>query len=193
MKTINEMRVFFERSDLDFDMYWLKTHHEIISQDKQYEDDLYKECNIIIDIFCLQEMKEITSKISEHREHNVQDSAYDYLQILNDLEIDFNLFVLLAGEDYFRSDFYTDDFESSQMYILCYLIDKNYHSMREILIRHYEDNHKLLDSLVKSLLIYEEYETAKFGIKTLEDCFDHPEVMELYEWANDGFMIYGRG
>ena len=191
MKNINDMNKFFRQTELHFDSTWLKNNQEFIAQEKKYKDDLYKECHEMIDLFCLQEMKEIAYAVSEYEEHSLEDSIWDYLHILSELEIDFNIFVLLAGEDYYSSDFYTDDFENSQKNILWYLIDKNYYRTSRFLIRYYGDNQKLLETIIEPFPIYNEYQKALTEIQTLEDYFDYPEVIKLYEWSEAGFDIYG--
>ena len=79
----------------------------------------------------------------------------DYETIIDELEMDFNIFVLIAGEDYFASDFYTDDFEESKRAIIHFLIDKNYYHIVWILEKHYLDNQKMLENLIEDFWIYQ--------------------------------------
>ncbi|MBV5279258.1 MAG: hypothetical protein J0647_09580 [Campylobacteraceae bacterium] len=72
-----------------------------------------------------------------------------------------------------------------------YLIDQNYYRVSTILVRHYADNQKLLESIIEPFPIYAEYQKALTDIETLEDFLDYPEAMKLYEWADGGFDISG--
>jgi hypothetical protein len=183
-----DMDEAFKQTDLHYDMNWLGIHQIIIMENKKDKDDFYQECKELIDIFCLQEMKEIAYAISEDGEHSIEDSVLDYLHILSVLGIDFNLFVLLAGKDYYSSNLYTDDFESSQKHILWYLINNNYYRTSRFLIRHYGDNQKLLETIIEPFDIYDEYQNA---LEYIEAFSDYPEVTRLYEWAENGFDISG--
>lgn len=185
------MGEIFSQTELHYDLDWLVQYQAIIAEEKKYKDDLFEDSNILIDLFCLQEIKEVAFAVSRYDEHNIEESIADYLRILDDLEIDFNLFILLAGEDFYSSDFYQDYEESSPHYILLYLIDQNYYRVSTILVRHYADNQKLLESIIEPFPIYAEYQKALTDIETLEDYFDYPEVVKLYEWAVSGFDISG--
>ncbi len=136
-------------------------------------------------------MREIAFSVSEYLEVDIQDKMDYYMSILYDQELDFNLFVLLAGESYFSSDFYTDDFENSQYAIIQYLIDENYDGVTQVLINHYQDNQRLLEGIIEYFPIYLTYQKVISQIETLENYFDYPEVVKVFEWATNGFSISG--
>lgn len=184
----------FSKADLQYDKFWLHNNHYIITQNKTYNEDIFKECHILIDLFCLQQMKEVAYAISEDYHIDINVSIGDYLFIISKLGIDFNLFILLAGEKYITSDYYTgafEDCEENQVNILYYLININYYNIVNMLRSHYKDDQKLLLTILESLDIHTGYQRAVQEIETLEDMFDYPEVVKLYEWANSGFDING--
>ena len=191
MKTISEMEDIFKQTDLQINIPWLTNHQNILMLNKQYKDDMYKECNILIDMFCMQQIREVAYALSEESEVYIEDKLCDYETIIDELEIDFNLFVLIAGEDYFASDFYTDNFEESKRAIIHFLIDENYHKVVRILEKHYSDSQVMLENLIEDFWIYPRYQEAISEIETLEDMFDYPEIVKIYEWARSGFSIDG--
>ncbi len=191
MKILNEMIDVFKQTDLQTNIPWLINQQNILMLNEQYKDDMYKECNILIDIFCIQQMREVAYSLSKESEVSIEEKLFDYVTILDELEIDFYLFALLAGEDYFGSDFYTDDFEDSKNAIIHYLIDENYYKVTKVLLNHYKDNQVLLKNIIEDFFIYSRYEEAVSEIETLEDMFDYPDIVELYEWADSGFDISG--
>jgi len=192
MDIINNIDEAFLKSDLQYDKFWLQSHHYIVLLNKQYNDDLYKDCHILIDMFCLQQMKEVAFVIAEDYEYDVRSSIYCYLYIIKELGIDFNLFVLIAGEDYINSDYSIydfDDLEENQINIMLYLLNKNYQKTVKILKTYYKDEQKLLLTIIEPF--FSTYEKIAQEIETLEDMFDYPEVVKMHSWASDGFDITG--
>lgn len=189
---INSIEKIFAKADLQYDKFWLHNNHYIVTQNKQYNEDMYKGCNILIDLFCLQQMKEVAFAITEDYDYDIRTSIYCYLDIVKELEIDFNLFVLMAGEDYINSDYYNVDFEDceeNQINILYYLLKINYYKIVQILTTHYKDKQKLLLTIIEPF--FQNYEIIAREIETLEDMFDYPEVVKMHTWASDGFDISG--
>ena len=191
MKTIIEMEDIFKQTDLQINIPWLTNHQNILMLNKQYKDNMYKECNILIDMFCMQQIREVAYALSEESEVYIEDKLCDYETIIDELEVDFNLFVLRAGEDYISSDFYTDDFEESKRAIINFLIDENYHKVVRVLEQHYKNNQKLLESLIEDFWIYPRYQEAISEIQSIEDMFDYPEIVKIHGWSESGFSIDG--
>jgi len=191
MKTISEMEDIFKQTNLQVNIPWLTNHQNIFMLNKQYKDDIYKECNILIDIFCMQQIREVAYALSEESEVYIDGKLCDYETIIDKLEVDFNLFVLRAGEDYISSDFYIDDSEESKRAIINFLIDENYHKVVRVLEQHYKNNQKLLENLMEDFWIYPRYQEAISEIQSIEDMFDYPEIVKIHEWAEGGFSISG--
>ncbi len=192
MKTIIEMENILNQTDLHYDIIWLDNSQQTIEIKQLYPDDIYTECRYMLNIFCLQEIKEIAYMISEDLEHDISTSVGDYLFMLQELEIDIKLFTLLAGEDFFKSDYYEYGNEDDvNIQLLTYLINENYYNISQIIIKDYANNQKLLESIIEPYSIYTTYQKALKDIDSLEDCFDYPEVMRLYTWADGGFDISG--
>ena len=185
----------FSKTDLQFNKYWLHNNYYIIQQEKKYEDNLYKECRILIDLFCLQQIKEVAYAISENIEVDIRQSINCYSYVVNLLEIDFNLFILLAGEEYVESEynegFYEDYCEDNRYNVLYFLLINSYQDILRYLMRYYKDEQKLLLPVIEPFYIYDEYRRGLQEIETLEDMFDHPEVVRLHDWARNGFDING--
>ena len=184
----------FTQSDLQYNKFWLQNSQYIVNQNKQYSDDFYKECNELIDLFCLQLLREISYTFSEEIEYDIWSKIWDFISIIDSNGIDFNLFVLLAGEDYIKSDDYifeNYDCEERQLNILSYLIHINYNKITNILISHYGNEQKLLLNTIEDFNISDRYEEAIAEIQSLEDMFDYPEIVKIYEWAEGGFSISG--
>lgn len=192
---INVLEKVFANTDLKYDKFWLYNNHNIVSQNKQYADDMYKDCNVLIDLFCLQQMKEIAFAIVEDNDYDIRESLYDYVYIIRQLEIDFNYFVLLSGEDYINSDYYNVDYEDceeNKINILNYLLKINYNKIVQVLTNYYKDEQKLLMTIIEPFHIFETYQTAIQEVETLEDYMETDvEVIKIHAWANDGFDITG--
>lgn len=184
----------FTQSDLQYNKFWLQNSQYIVNQNKQYSDNLYKECNELIDLFCLQLLREISYTFSEESEFDIRDRIWDFISIIDSNGIDFNLVVLLAGEDYIKSDYYlfeNDDCEERQLNVLFYLLNINYDKIINILISHYGNEQKLLLNTIEDFNIYDRYQEAIVEIQSLEDMFDYPEIVKIHEWAEGGFSISG--
>jgi len=192
MKTIIEMENILNQTDLHYDIIWLDNSQQTVEIKQLYPDDIYAECRYMLNIFCLQEIREIAYAISEDFEHDISTSVGNYLFMLQELEIDIKLFTLLAGEIFFKSDYYEyGDEDDINTQLLTYLITENYYNISQIIIKDYGDNQKLLESIITPYSIYTTYQKALEDIDSVEDCFDYPEIMRLHAWADGGFDISG--
>lgn len=190
----NDLDEAYRQTDLQYDKLWLDNNLIFINQERQYTDDLYKKCYQLIDLFCLQQLKEIAYKMSEDGIVDIEPRLYDYLAVIDYYKVDFNFFVLLAGEKYIRSNSYDPDIEDDdekKAYLLYYLISEQYSTVLQYLMQHYVNEQKFLLNILESLGIDEEYRRAIREITTLEDMFDHPDTVQLHEWASNGFDITG--
>ena len=118
---------------------------------------------------------------------------YNFLSIINTLEIDFNLFILLCGEEYINSDMYeyTDDFETNQFNIIMYIIYKNFTDILSILKKHYINDDNLLLNILDGMEFKDRYLEVIENIIDFEDIYDYVDVVKLYQWKEDGFPICG--
>ncbi|RLA84854.1 MAG: hypothetical protein DRG78_00010 [Epsilonproteobacteria bacterium] len=193
MKTIDKIYEIFQKTDLHYDIDWLYENQKITNITIQDNlDESYDSCLYMLNIFCLQEIKEIAYAISEDFEHNIEVSVGDYIFILEELDINMNMFGILAGKEFFTSGYYEEgDEDEVNMQVITYLITENYYKIIKSLESHYKNNQQLLESIIIDLDIYTTYQNALEDIGSLEDCFDYPEIMKLYAWADGGFCISG--
>lgn len=168
---------------------WIEKALLILSKQKKYENDLYKECKFLIDLFCINEMATIPMSIYEESEYDIDENLYDYFIMINKLEIDIKLFILLAGESFFESDFYEYTQELTEEQVLRYLIYENYSKNCSILIDSYKNNYTMFNDIIKNLYFYPNYLEVMNQAESLEDCLDYPDILKLMSWASSGFSM----
>jgi hypothetical protein len=170
---------------------WIEKALKILLRDKKYENDLYQDCRLVIDIFCINEMASIPLCIYEESEYDINENLYDYFTMISELEIDIKLFILLAGESFFESDFYEYTGELSEEQVLKYLIHENYNKNCSILTNSYKNNYSMFKDIVKNLYFYDNYLEAMSQSESMEDCLDYPDILKLMAWADSGFEMTG--
>lgn len=183
----------FSRSDLNYYKFYLHNNQYILNQFKTYSDNIFKECNELIDLFCIQAIREIAHCLLEESDFEIESFIWRCISTIDDLEIDFNLFVLLGGEKYLNSDSYELESacEQNQYNILSYFIDENYSNVVRLLLKHYKDNQSLLLNVIDDMPYKDSYVKAVSEIETLEDMCDNANVVRTFEWAENGFSLYG--
>jgi hypothetical protein len=180
----------FNSVNLKIDIAWLLKQLKIIEDRKESVD----ECRFILNMLCVLHLKNVAVSVYEEEEPDLDNSIYEYyLDLINELEVDFKRFIIIAGEDFFKSNFYEYDGEGGENQVLAYLIYQNYDDVTRFLQSQYKDFQAMLKEVIKDEYFYESYLEAVESIETLEDYFDNVETVKLFEWANNGFMIYGRG
>ena len=133
-------------------------------------------------------MKDVARCVYEEVEPDLDSNIYDYyFELIRELEIDFKLFIVYAGEDFFKSDYYEYDGETGEEQVLKYLFYEHYDKVRRSLEQHYKDAQTLLLELIEDQYFHGSYLHAVENIESYEDCFDYVESMKLYEWASAGF------
>jgi len=105
--------------------------------------------------------------------------------------IDFKLFIVYAGEDFFKSDYYEYDGETGEEQVLKYLFYEHYDKVRRRLEHHYKDSQILSLELIEDQYFHGSYMNAVENKESYEDCFDYVESMKLYQWAAAGFSWSG--
>lgn len=168
---------------------WIEKALKILLRDKKYENDLYQDCRLVIDIFCINEMASIPLCIYEESEYDINENLYDYFTMISELEIDIKLFILLAGESFFESDFYEYTGELSEEQVLKYLIHENYNKNCFILTNSYKNNYTMFKDIIKNLYFYNNYLEAMSQAESMEDCLDYPDILKLMSWADSGFRM----
>lgn len=168
---------------------WIEKALKILLRDKKYENDLYQDCRLVIDIFCINEIASIPLCIYEESEYDMNENLYDYFTMISELEIDIKLFILLAGESFFESDFYEYTGELSEEQVLKYLIHENYDKNCSILTNSYKNNYTMFKDIIKNLYFYDNYLEAISQAESMEDCLDYPDILKLMSWADSGFKI----
>lgn len=168
---------------------WIEKALKILLRDKKYENNLYQECNLLIDIFCINEMASFPLSIYEQGEYDINENLYDYFTMISELEIDIKLFILLAGESFFESDFYEYTGELSEEQVLKYLIRENYNKNCSILTNSYKNNYTMFNDIIKNLYFYDNYLEAISQAESIEECLDYPDILKLMSWADSGFNI----
>lgn len=109
--------------------------------------------------------------------------------MISELEIDIKLFILLAGESFFESDFYEYTGELSEEQVLKYLIRENYNKNCSILTNSYKNNYTMFNDIIKNLYFYDNYLEAISQAESIEECLDYPDILKLMSWADSGFNI----
>lgn len=184
----------FEKAEFnEYNKFWLHNNQYIINQYKIYDDNLYKKCSELIDLFCIQILRENVYCFSEEINFDLGNTIYKFLWIINDLKIDFNLFILLSGKEYINSEKYeyTDDCETNQYNIIDYLISENFSNILSILEKHYKNDDNLLLNLLDGTDFKDRYLEAIENITDFEDMYDYVDVVKLHQWKENGFSICG--
>lgn len=177
----------------DVDIDWLFSQIEIVNNKEKEETNLYSECIAILNLICILEIKRISINVYEEMESDLTESTDFCLELINELEIDFKLFILLAGEEFFKSEYYEYDGEIGESQVLEYLISEYYNNVCRRLRLHYKEWQIMLEEFIKNEYLYDTYLDAIKSSSTLEDCYDHVEIMKLYSWASSGFDMSGEG
>lgn len=149
------------------------------------------ECEYILNILCLLHLKYIANSVYDEEPELGTMIYWDYLEFIKELEVDFKHFIIIAGNDFFKSDFYEYDGESGENQVLTYLIHKEYSRVIRFLKSHYGDAQTMLNEVIRDQYFYDDYVKAVHSIITLEDYFDEVESVKLYTWADGGFDISG--
>ena len=182
----------FEKTDLDYDDNFIKNNQKIINQYKQYDNDIFKESNELIDLFCIQLLREIPNSFIHRFNFYIEGTLSFFLNIIDELKIDFTFFVVISGEEYLNSDFYDLESESEdkKINILNYLLNKNYNNIVKLLINHYETSENLLLNILENTpykkqyfnLIHNDYYSREF---------EYTDLMKIRQWEDEGFPMYG--
>lgn len=176
-------------SNLHSNIELLYKHLNIVnSMNDENTNKFFIECISALDLICLLEMKDVARCVYEEVEPDLDSNIYSYyFELIRELEIDFKLFIVYAGEDFFKSDFYEYDGETGEEQVLKYLFYEHYDKVRRRLEHHYKDAQTLLLELIEDQYFHGSYLHAVENIESYEDCFDYVESMKLYEWASAGF------
>lgn len=176
-------------SNLHNNIELLYKHLNIVnSMNDENTNKFFVECISALDLICLLEMKDVARCVYEEVEPDLDSNIYSYyFELIRELEIDFKLFIVYAGEDFFKSDYYEYDGETGEEQVLKYLFYEHYDKVRRSLDQHYKDAQTLLLELIEDQFFHGSYLHAVENIESYEDCFDYVESMKLYEWASAGF------
>lgn len=183
----------FNNLNQDVDIDWLFSQLEIVDNKEKEKTNFYAECFAILNLICILEIKRISINVYEEMESDLTESIDFCLELINELEIDFKLFILLAGEDFFKSDYYEFDGEIGESQVLGYLISEYYNKVSRRLRLHYNEWQIMLEEFIKNEYFYDTYLDAIKSSSTLEGCYDHVEIMKLYSWAGSGFNMSAKG
>jgi len=180
-------------SNLHSNIELLYKHLNIVnSMNDENTNKFLIECISALDLICLLEMKDVARCVYEEVEPDLDSNIYSYyFELIRNLEIDFKLFIVYAGEDFFKSDYYEYDGETGEEQVLKYLFYEHYDKVRRSLEQHYKDAQTLLLELIEDQYFHGSYLHAVENIESYEDCFDYVESMKLYEWASAGFSWSG--
>lgn len=176
-------------SNLHNNIELLYKHLNIVnSMNDENTNKFFVECISALDLICLLEMKDVARCVYEEVEPDLDSNIYSYyFELIRELEIDFKLFIVYAGEDFFKSDYYEYDGETGEEQVLKYLFYEHYDKVRRSLEQHFKDAQTLLLELIEDQYFHGSYLHAVENIESYEDCFDYVESMKLYEWASAGF------
>ena len=180
-------------SNLHNNIELLYKHLNIVnSMNDENTNKFFVECISALDLICLLEMKDVARCVYEEVEPDLDSNIYDYyFELIRELEIDFKLFIVYAGEDFFKSDYYDYNGETGEEQVLKYLFYKHYEKVRRRLEQHYKDAQIFLLELIEDQYFHSSYLHAVENIVNYEDCFDCVESMKLYQWASAGFSWSG--
>lgn len=186
LRTLNEINISTDNKSI----YNLL---KIVNSEIYKPKNSFPECFLALDLICILELKDVARSVYEEENPNLDFNIYDYyLDLIRLLEIDFKFFIILAGEDFFKSDEYDYDGENiGEEQVLKYLIYENYEKVARRLRLHYNDTYILLCEIIKDKDFYERFLEVVDSLETLEDCFDNTEIMKLYQWADGGFHFSG--
>ena len=176
-------------SNLHSNIELLYKHLNIVnSMNDENTNKFFIECISALDLICLLKMKDVARFVYKELELDLDSNIYSYyFELIRELEIDFKLFIVYAGEDFFKSDFYEYDGETGEEQVLKYLFYEHYDKVRRRLEHHYKDAQTLLLELIEDQYFHGSYLHAVENIESYEDCFDYVASMKLYEWASAGF------
>jgi hypothetical protein len=189
----NELSRALEASNLHNDIELLYKHLNIVNSiNNENTNKFFVECISILDLICLLQMKDVARCVYEEVEPTLDSNIFNhYLDLIIELEIDFKLFIVYAGEDFFKSDYYDYNGETGENQVLGYLLYEHYDKVRRRLKQHYKDTQTVLIELIEDQYFYDSYLHAVENIANFKDCFDYVESMKLYAWADAGFSLSG--
>lgn len=163
---------------------------EIINNEKFSFNSIYIQCYSLLDLIVILELKDIALNVYEQQEAKLDANITNcYLKLIEELEIDFKLFILLAGEDFLMSDYYEYNGNLGYEQVIKYLIDKQYEKILKELKLYYKDSQTLLIELIKDQYFSNNYLKAIQNLENYKDNFDYVEIMKVYHWANTGFSL----
>ncbi len=177
--------------NIDSDIDLLYEQLQIVNSQKNDSSNFYAQCLSALDLISILEIKNIALSIYEEREAQLDINIYTYLNLIEEFEIDFKLFILLAGEEFLTSEYYEYDGDLGYEQVLKYLISKHYNKVVKKLKLYYKDSQAILIELIRDQYCYNSYLEVVENIDSLEDAFDYVEIMKLYQWADTGFSISG--
>ena len=121
-------------SNLHSNIELLYNHLNIVnSMNDENTNKFFIECISALDLICLLEMKDVARCVYEEVEPDLDSNIYNYyFELIRDLEIDFKLFIVYAGEDFFKSDYYEYDGETGEEQVLKYLFYEHYDKVRRV-------------------------------------------------------------
>lgn len=201
-ETMIEDNLYYSKDELSRALIALNLHSNIEllykhlnivdSMKNENTNKFFIECISALDLICLLEMKDVARCVYEEVEPDLDSNIYSYyFELIRELEIDFKLFIVYAGEGFFKSDFYEYDGETGEEQVLKYLFYEHYDKVRRRLEHHYKDAQTLLLELIEDQYFHGSYLHAVENIESYEDCFDYVESMKLYELASAGFSWSG--
>lgn len=178
--------------NIDYDMDLLYKQLQIVNSQKNETFNFYTQCLSVLDLISILEIKNIALSIYEGKKFKNSINTYTYLELIKDFEIDFKLFILLAGEEFLTSEYYEYDGKLGYEQVLEYLIFKHYNNVVKKLMLYYKDSQNVLLEIIKDLYFYNIYFETINNVDKIEDCFDSNEIIKLSQWANTGFNINGK-
>lgn len=188
---LENLSQFFEKTNLEYDEIWLQNHQNILHQYKHYHEDLYKGCNELLDLFCMQTIREIVSDISNDYEFDLDEKIFDFIEIIHNAKIDFNVLVLMGGEEYLQSDVYSYEHtcENNQFNIVRYLIVTRYDEIVEIFVQHYGNGNTFFLALLEAMGLRESYEEVMQQIANGEETSENETVEKLQKLKENSFAL----
>lgn len=163
---------------------------KIVNNEEYSFNRIYIQCYSLLDLIVILELKNIALNVYENQETKLDINISDYyLKLIVELEIDFKLFILLAGEDFLMSDYYEYNGDLGYEQVIKYLINKQYEKVLKKLKLYYKDSQTLLIELIKEQYFYNSYLKAIQNLEIYKNNSDYTEVMKLYQWSNTGFNL----
>ena len=78
-------------------------------------------------------MKDVARFVYREVEPDLDSNIYNYhFELFRELEIDFKLFIIYAGVDFFKSNYYEYDRETGEEQVLKYLFFEHYDKVRRV-------------------------------------------------------------